>query len=90
MNVKGKSSSLKLSGLSIEKNSTCASLTDQRELRFVGISVLQALTVQVISPVWIYADKFFRTGVKVNVPAVLLEMLHPSVKKYCLLTDDSP
>lgn len=52
--------------------------------------MLQALTVQVISPVWIYADKFFRTGVKVNVPAVLLEMLHPSVKKYCLLTDDSP
>lgn len=43
--------------------------------------MLQALTVQVISPVWIYVDKFFRTGVKVNVPAVPLEMLHPSVKK---------
>lgn len=40
-----------------------------------------------LSPVSVYVDKFSRIGVKGN---VMLETLHPSVKKYCLLTDDSP
>lgn len=60
-----------------------------QEFRFFGVCLLRALTVQVFSPEWIYVDVFSRTGLKENVPAVLLEMLHP-VKKYCLLTDDSP
>lgn len=60
-----------------------------QKLRFFGIHMLRALALQVFSPEWIYVDVFSRRGVKGTVPAVLLEMLHP-VKKYCLLTDDSP
>lgn len=60
-----------------------------QKLRFLGIRLLQALTVQVFSPEWIHVDVFSRSGVKGNVPVVLLAMLHP-VKKYYLLTDDSP
>lgn len=43
-----------------------------------------------LSNLWIYVDKFSSTRVEGNVSAVLLEMLHPSVKKNSLLTDDSP
>lgn len=60
-----------------------------QKLRFFGIRLLQALTVQVFSPEWIHVDVFSARGVKGNVPVVLLEILHP-VKKYYLLTDDSP
>lgn len=60
-----------------------------QKLRVFGIRLLRALTVQVFSPEWIHVDVFSRRGVKGNAPAMLLEMLHP-LKKYCLLTDDSP
>lgn len=60
-----------------------------QKLRVFGICLLRAPTVHVFSSEWIYVDVFSRRVVKGNVPAVLLEMLHP-VKKYCLLTDDSP
>lgn len=75
--------------MSTEKHGTCASRTDHQELRFFGVSLLRALTVEMLSPVSVYVDKFFRIGVKGNVLAVMSEMLHPSVKKYFLLTGDS-